>query len=207
MSGVRPEALAACGAFPSPAERGCPERAGAGAGAGAVGAAGLASPGPSPPAPLPAGEGSEASAASSMRITAPSETSSPTFTLSSFTVPAALDGTSIVALSDSSVIRLCSFVTVSPAFTSTSITGTLSWPPMSGTFTSIVFAMGNPSSFFSLDGRRREFRPSPQPSPRRGEGVRASEQHPADVAELLGQERGEARGQRAVDHAVVVGQR
>ncbi|MGS1090388.1 hypothetical protein ACVCL0_08015 [Rhodanobacter sp. UC4450_H17] len=47
----------------------------------------------------------------------------------------------MVALSDSSVIRLCSVATVSPTFTSTSITGTLSWPPMSGTLISIVFAM------------------------------------------------------------------
>ncbi len=44
-------------------------------------------------------------------------TLSPTLTFSSLTVPAAGDGTSIVALSDSSVTSDCSFSTVSPGFT------------------------------------------------------------------------------------------
>ena len=54
----------------------------------------------------------------------PCETLSPTFHLISFTTPSSGDGTSIDALSDSSVINGCSVVTGSPGFTSTSITGT-----------------------------------------------------------------------------------
>src|SRR5690606_19884893 len=65
--------------------------------------------------------------------TAPSDSVSPTLTLSSRTTPACEDGTSIVALSDSSVTRPWSMATVSPTATSTSITGTSLKPPMSGT--------------------------------------------------------------------------
>ena len=83
---------------------------------------------------------------SSTAITAPSETLSPTLTFNSLITPAALEGISIVALSDSSVTRPWSFATVSPALTSSSITGTLSWPPMSGTLISIVFAIVAPPS-------------------------------------------------------------
>src|SRR5690606_3380144 len=79
--------------------------------------------------------------ASSTTTTAPSDTASPTLTFTSFTTPAADDGTSIVALSDSSVTRPWSLATVSPTETSTSITGTSSYPPMSGTFTSMLLAM------------------------------------------------------------------
>src|SRR5690349_5548387 len=174
MSGWRPEAPAACGALasspPCLVEDAGEDR---GEGAGPAGAPVVAFA-----APPVSGEGAEPSA-SRVRLKAPSDTSSPTFTFTSLTTPAALEGTSMVALSDSSVIRLCSFSTRSPAFTSTSITGTLSWPPMSGTFTSIVFAMSAPPS----------------------------EQQPADVAELVGEEGGKARGERAVDHAVVIGER
>ena len=56
--------------------------------------------------------------------TAPSAISSPSLTLISFTTPANADGTSIVALSDSSVTRPWSFFTVSPTATRISITGT-----------------------------------------------------------------------------------
>ena len=66
----------------------------------------------------------------------PSETLSPSLTFSSCTTPPMGDGTSIVALSDSSVISACSAFTVSPGFTNTSITGTSLKSPMSGTFTS-----------------------------------------------------------------------
>ncbi len=55
----------------------------------------------------------------------PSETRSPTATMTSRTVPACGAGTSIVALSDSRVTIGSSALIVSPAFTSTSITGTL----------------------------------------------------------------------------------
>jgi hypothetical protein len=75
---------------------------------------------------------------SSTSTTEPSLTLLPTPTLSSFTTPAALDGISIEALSDSTVISDCSGFTASPTFTSTSITATSSKSPMSGTFTSTV---------------------------------------------------------------------
>ncbi len=48
-------------------------------------------------------------------ITLPFETLSPTLTLTSFTTPPADAGTSIVALSDSSVTSGVSFAIVSPA--------------------------------------------------------------------------------------------
>src|SRR5436190_16598538 len=94
----------------------------------------------------PAGGGGEAGfagaaaapAASNVRITLPSLTLSPTLTLRSFTVPAAGAGTSIVALSDSSVTSESSAFTASPGLTKTSITGTSLKSPMSGTLTSIV---------------------------------------------------------------------
>ena len=72
---------------------------------------------------------------SSTRIGAPLDTLSPTLTFISFTTPAAGDGISIVALSDSSVMSDCSLVTASPGFTSTSITSTSLKSPMSGTGT------------------------------------------------------------------------
>ena len=68
----------------------------------------------------------------------PSPTRSPTLTLSPATVPAAGDGTSMVALSDSSVSSGSSALTVAPSATWTSITGTSLKSPMSGTLTSIV---------------------------------------------------------------------
>jgi len=72
---------------------------------------------PEPPQPR------RPSAPSSTTISEPSDTLSPTLTFTSLTTPAAELGTSIVALSDSSVTSDCSFSTVSPALTSTSITG------------------------------------------------------------------------------------
>lgn len=57
-------------------------------------------------------------------ISEPSDTESPTLTLISFTTPPTGLGTSIVALSDSSVTSDCSGSTVSPTFTPISITGT-----------------------------------------------------------------------------------
>jgi hypothetical protein len=68
----------------------------------------------------------------------PSDTVSPTLTLSSLTTPAAGEGTSIVALSDSSVISGSSGCTWSPGEARTSMTGTSEKSPMSGTRTSIV---------------------------------------------------------------------
>src|SRR5690606_34672502 len=85
--------------------------------------------------------GASSSAASIVATTPPSDSVSPTLTLSSLTTPANGDGTSIVALSDSSVTRPWSLATVSPTATSTSITGTSSKPPISGTRASFKSAM------------------------------------------------------------------
>src|SRR5208282_598731 len=65
-----------------------------------------------------------APAVSSISTTAPSDTLSPTLTLISLIVPARGAGTSIVALSDSSVTNGSSSFTLSPGLTRTSITGT-----------------------------------------------------------------------------------
>jgi hypothetical protein len=67
-----------------------------------------------------------ASDASRTTTTAPSEIFSPSATRISFTTPAADDGTSIVALSDSRVTSASSTLTTSPTMTQMSITGT-SW--------------------------------------------------------------------------------
>src|SRR5436309_6252579 len=88
-----------------------------------------------------AGVGAGAAAATpvdNVRISDPSETLSPTLTFSSAIVPPTGDGTSIVALSASSVISESSALTASPLFTCTSITATSLKSPMSGTRTSIV---------------------------------------------------------------------
>src|SRR5207302_2842992 len=83
------------------------------------------------------------SAASSTRIGEPCDTLSPVFTFSSFTMPAAGDGISIVALSDSSVTSDCSLAIVSPGLTSTSMTSTFLTSPTSGTFTSLLATRGS----------------------------------------------------------------
>ena len=70
----------------------------------------------------------------------PSETRSPSATLIAVTLPAAGDGTSIVALSDSSSISGSSAATVSPTATSTVTTGTSLKSPISGTLTSMARA-------------------------------------------------------------------
>jgi hypothetical protein len=67
---------------------------------------------------------------------------SPIFTISRFTTPAAGDGISIVALSDSSVTSELSFSTRSPGLTRISMTSTVLKSPMSGTFTSTVEFIG-----------------------------------------------------------------
>jgi hypothetical protein len=71
--------------------------------------------------------------ASISRITLPFDTRSPFFTATDFTRPAAEAGTSIVAFSVSIVIKGVSSATVSPGFTSTSMTSTSLKSPMSGT--------------------------------------------------------------------------
>src|SRR4051812_8447255 len=120
-------------------------------------------------------------AVSSVSRTVPSETLSPTLTTRSVTLPAAGEGTSIVALSDSRTTSGSSTPTSSPGPTRTSMIGTASKSPISGTFTSI----------------------SGSPRARAG----PLEQHPSQIGQLLHQVRDEAGGERTVDHAVVVGQR
>src|SRR5574343_492008 len=66
----------------------------------------------------------------------PMLTVSPTLTFSSLSTPACEDGISIEALSDSTVIRLCSTLMLSPGLTKTSMTATSLKSPMSGTRTS-----------------------------------------------------------------------
>jgi len=97
---------------------------GAAAGAGADGASAAA--------------GAAAPLADNVRSTLPSLTLSPTFTFSACTVPADGEGTSIVALSDSSVTSGSSALTASPALTNTSMIGTSLKSPMSGTLTSVL---------------------------------------------------------------------
>ena len=81
-------------------------------------------------------------AAGSMRaISVPIDTLSPTFATTSETAPAIGEGTSIVALSDSSVTSGCSAFTTSPGFTRTSMTGTSDWtPPFSAICKGLVSA-------------------------------------------------------------------
>ena len=69
-------------------------------------------------------------------MSVPFDTLSPIFTFSALSTPACEDGISIDALSDSTVIRLCSTLIVSPGLASSSITETSSKSPMSGTSTS-----------------------------------------------------------------------
>src|ERR1700681_4704529 len=118
-----------------------PAAGGGGAAAGGDGAAGDGVAAGCDGAAAPAFTSLAAAAASSTAMTEPSLTLSPTFTLTSLTVPADGDGTSIVALSDSSVIRESSAFTLSPGLTKISMTGMSLKSPMSGTLTSTVVAM------------------------------------------------------------------
>src|SRR5947208_3620432 len=76
-----------------------------------------------------------------VRMRLPSDTLSPSLTLMSLTTPSTGDGTSIVALSDSSEMSGSSAFTVSPAFTNNSMIGMSLKSPMSGTLTSTVVVM------------------------------------------------------------------
>jgi hypothetical protein len=78
-----------------------------------------------------------AAAASSSKISEPSETLSPCFSLTCVIRPAAGEGTSMAAFSVSMVINGVSLSTCCPSFTNTSMTLTSLKPPMSGTKTSI----------------------------------------------------------------------
>jgi hypothetical protein len=92
------------------------------AAAGALGAAALGAP----------------ALASMLSITLPCLILSPTFTAIALTIPAIEVGISIEALSDSTVIKLCSALTASPTFTKISITSTVSKSPMSGTSIAVM---------------------------------------------------------------------
>src|SRR6266581_2330492 len=144
-------------------------------------AAGFADAGVGAAAAAGARAGLEGAAApalsSSRRIGDPCETLSPILIRNSFTIPASGDGISTVALSDSSVMREVSFSTRSPGFTRTSTISTSLKSPMSGTLTSIICA------------------------------TPVSQKGAADVGEHRGQIGREARAGRAVDDAVVVGER
>src|SRR2546425_4019935 len=184
---------------------------GAGAGFGAGAAA-------SPPRPPPGeGEGGDAdfvaaaapvAAPSSVRITLPWLTLSPNLTLSSLTVPAAGEGTSIVALSDSRVTSESSAFTVSPGLTKTSMTGTSLKSPMSGTLTSIVLM--KTSKALPHKAAR-----SPRNSADSAHSfatfcvlaVRLLQHHAPHVAEKRDEVTVETGRRRAIDHAVVEGQR
>src|SRR5207302_5495676 len=85
-----------------------------------------------------AGFAAVASRASNVRMTEPSLTLSPTLSFKSLTTPDVGAGTSIVALSDSSVTSGSSASTLSPGLTNTSMTGTFLKSPMSGTLTSCM---------------------------------------------------------------------
>src|SRR6516225_2680047 len=76
------------------------------------------------------------SSVTSVRMALPSLTRSPSLTFSSATTPASGDGTSIDALSDSSVTSGCSGAIVSPGLTMISMIGTSLKSPISGTRTS-----------------------------------------------------------------------
>ena len=86
-------------------------------------------------------ESSSVRISSMLNMTVPSETPSPTLTRKSLITPSKGAGTSIVALSVSSVMRESSSLTRSPGLTSTSMTGISLKSPMSGTKTSLIVAM------------------------------------------------------------------
>ena len=87
-----------------------------------------------------AGAASAAPSASNTMISEPVSTLSPVEILISFTTPACGDGTSIEALSPSTVISDCSASTLSPTFTRISVTSTSS-DPISGTLISIAITL------------------------------------------------------------------
>src|SRR6267378_8034591 len=184
----------------------CPRYASAAAGAGAgvaaakAGAgAGVAAAEAGEGAGAPAADGRGAAAAalvSRTRITRPWLTRSPTATLSSLTVPAAGEGTSMVALSDSREMSGSSGFTASPAFTNTWMTGTSLKSPMSGTFTSWV-AMTFRSPVRVTQSAVWKAAPP----------YRRLEHRPAHVGEQLREIGGEAGRRGAVDHPVIVGER
>src|SRR4249919_899542 len=132
MSALRPVAAAAvgpgaaAGADGDAVTGGACDAAGAAAGAGAAAFAGAAGAAAAAFGAASAGFASAAPSASTTATTLPSDNLSPTLIFNSTILPATDEGTSIVALSDSSVTRPWSTLTVSPTATSNSMTGTSS---------------------------------------------------------------------------------
>src|SRR5574343_449266 len=77
--------------------------------------------------------------ASTLINTAPSLTRELSWISTSLTVPATVEGTSMVALSDSSVAMASSTLMLSPTLTNRSMTGTSEKSPISGTLTSMIW--------------------------------------------------------------------
>ncbi|KAG1447384.1 hypothetical protein G6F57_017086 [Rhizopus arrhizus] len=128
----------ACGSWPGLRLGSSSAAAGAGrdAGAAAAGASAWASAwaaGAAAAAAVLAAGAAAAAAPSTTTTTEPLATLSPTLTFTSLTTPPCEAGISIEALSDSTVIRLCSALIVSPTATMTSMTSTSLKSPMSGT--------------------------------------------------------------------------
>src|ERR1700674_182614 len=174
-----------------------------------------------------------AAPSSRTRISAPCETLSPTLSFTALRVPAAGEGTSMVALSDSKLTRGSSLATTSPGFTSTSITGTSVKSPMSGTLTSITLLIRQPLLVFarSMSRTRRQRTVVPwkrlvaarfnrfarRPAQQAGGCLATSrterrsavhsQRHPPHIAEQLHEVGGKARGGGPIDDAVIIGQR
>src|SRR5471030_1464542 len=128
----------ACASLPVTTE---PADAGAAAAVAAAGAAAAgAATGADATAAVAAGAAAAGAAAPPVAVTTssgePSCTLSPTLTLMAVTTPAWLDGISMLALSDSTVISDWSTLIVSPTLTISSMTSTSLKSPMSGTLTS-----------------------------------------------------------------------
>src|SRR6516164_1018686 len=108
----------------------------AAAGAARLGAAATAGVGAGAAGVRRAGAAAAAASVTRVSMVLPSLTRSPILTLSSATVPASGEGTSMEALSDSSVSSGCSGAMLSPGLTMISMIGTSLKSPMSGTRTS-----------------------------------------------------------------------
>src|SRR5471030_1774931 len=134
LTSTGPLAAAAAGAAAAGAGAAA---AGAGAAAGAAGAAAGAAAAPS---------------ASSNSSKPPSATLSPTLILISLTTPAWLDGISMLALSDSTVISDWSTLIVSPTLIISSMTSTSLKSPISGTLTSTMLIAFAPYSSYWVTG-------------------------------------------------------
>jgi hypothetical protein len=101
-----------------------------------------------------------ASSGSRLKIGVPWLTLSPILIATLFTTPAYGDGTSIDALSDSSVMSGASASTQSPGFTWSSMTGTSLKAPISGTRTCLTSPITMPRSIVLSESRVSFIKPS-----------------------------------------------